>query len=147
MKTKAFLALPRTRRVHPGNIWGEYVHKLFVLSPSLPPTTGLLFTPRTLFGVRPRSRGKGVIGGGGGPHTFVWVGEQWLATWLSEERVVEAVLGESGQDTEVAGPTAAANNGQGSQGLGRRRRRTTSEKNVSLSSRLECSLTYEVVRG
>lgn len=49
-------------------------------------------------------------------YTYEWVGEQWLATWLAEERVVEAILGESCQDADAAGPTTAAKNGEGSQG-------------------------------
>lgn len=52
----------------------------------------------------------GVIGGGGGAITYEWVGEQWLASWLSEERVVEAILGDSagvGQ-SETAEDVAAA---------------------------------------
>lgn len=65
---------------------------------------------------RPRFRGKGFIGGGVGAYTYDWVGEQWLATWLAEERVVEAILGESCHDADTAGATAAANKGEGSQG-------------------------------
>lgn len=65
---------------------------------------------------RPRFRGKGAIGGGVGAYTYDWVGEQWLATWLAEERVVEAILGESCQDADGAGATAAAKKGEGSQG-------------------------------
>lgn len=72
--------------------------------------------PRIAFSRRPRFRGKGIIGGGVGTYTYEWVGEEWLATWLAEERVVEAILGESCQDADTAGATAAAKNGAGSQG-------------------------------
>ena len=51
-----------------------------------------------------------------GAYTYDWVGEQWLATWLAEERVVEAILGESCQDADAAGTTGAAKKGEGSQG-------------------------------
>eukprot|EP00903_Cladosiphon_okamuranus_P019913 g18301.t2 len=67
---------------------------------------------------RPRFRGKGVIAGGVGAYTYDWVGEQWLATWLAEERVVEAILGEACQDADTGGATAAATKGEGSQGDG-----------------------------
>eukprot|EP00752_Nemacystus_decipiens_P004045 g3704.t1 len=65
---------------------------------------------------RPRFRGKGVIGGGVGAFSYDWVGEQWLATWLAEERVVEAILGESCQDNDAAGVTTSAKKGEGSRG-------------------------------
>lgn len=66
---------------------------------------------------RQRSRRKGSIGGGGVSHTFDWVREGWLASWLAEERVVEALLGESEQDADPAGTEAAANDGDGPQGV------------------------------
>lgn len=51
-----------------------------------------------------------------GAYTYDWVGEQWLATWLAEERVVEAILGGSCQDADTGGATVAAKKGEGSQG-------------------------------
>lgn len=59
-----------------------------------------------------------MIGSGVSAYTYDWVGEQWLATWLAEERVVEAILGESCQVVDTAGATAtvAAKSGEGSKG-------------------------------
>ncbi|CAM9482017.1 unnamed protein product [Scytosiphon promiscuus] len=65
---------------------------------------------------RRRSRSKGVIGVGGGNHTYGWVGEEWLATWLAEERVVEAILGQSDAGSAGTQAAAAADKGEGSQG-------------------------------
>lgn len=66
-----------------------------------------------VFGRRQRSRGKGAIGSGGGAHTFNWVREGWLASWLAEERVVEALLEESEQDADPVGTTCVAKDGDG----------------------------------
>lgn len=60
-----------------------------------------------------------MIGGGGGAITYEWVGEQWLASWLSEERVVEAILGDSdgvGQSETADAAGTLANHGDGPQG-------------------------------
>lgn len=34
------------------------------------------------------------IGGGGSSHGYDWLEDDWLASWLSTEQVVEAVLGD-----------------------------------------------------
>lgn len=70
---------------------------------------------------RRRSRGKGGIGGVGGGgggagnnsgYTYEWLEEDWLASWLGDEQVVEAVLG----DPDPSGTGRA--NGDGSKGDG-----------------------------
>lgn len=56
-------------------------------------------------------------GVGGGNNTYGWVGEEWLATWLAEERVVEAILGHSDADAaRTAAAATAADNGEGLRG-------------------------------
>lgn len=57
-----------------------------------------------------------MIGVGSGSNTYVWVGEEWLATWLAEERVVEAILGHSDADPSGTAAAAAADKKDGLQG-------------------------------